>query len=128
MYTAIKPENVEEYQELCVDGRMFYKLGESKKKTVRRRYSDQFKNPLFIQKDVNRKLRMMRQFREKHGDLEEEIERWKDCISECISILHSQHSVHPAEIFKAFSLGKWGFDIEEYGGCEEDLLHTAKIG
>ncbi|AFN83760.1 hypothetical protein EROM_091440 [Encephalitozoon romaleae SJ-2008] len=67
---------------------------------------------------------MMRQFRETHGNLESVIERWKECISECISILCNQYNIPPLEIFKAFPLRKWGFDIEEYGGCEEDLLQN----
>ncbi|AFM98996.1 putative double-strand recombination repair-like protein [Encephalitozoon hellem] len=127
MYTASKPENPEDYRELQIDGKTFYKLkGDVQKVTRRRRYSDQFKDPLFIQKDINRKLRMMRQFRETHGDLESVIERWKECISECISILCNQYSIPPLEIFKAFPLKKWGFDIEDYGGCEEDFLPHSK--
>ncbi|ADM12229.1 uncharacterized protein Eint_091000 [Encephalitozoon intestinalis ATCC 50506] len=123
MYTTDKPEHLEDYRELHVDGRVFYKLKGKKQEAVRkRRYSDQFKDPLFIQKDTNRKLRMMKQFRETHGDLESVIERWKDCVSECISILHTQYNIHPVEIFRAFSLRKWGFDIEEYGCCEDDFL------
>lgn len=125
MYSVDVPNNVEEYQEICVGNKTFYKL--KRKDTVvgssrKRRYSDQFKNPVFIQKDINRKLKMIKKFKENNGDLEELIERWKECISECISMLKNEHDVSPLTIFKSFNLRKHGFDIHEHGICEEDLL------
>lgn len=125
MYTAERPAGPGDYQEIYVDGRVFYKVCKPNQKagTIRRRrYSDQFKDPAFVQKDINRKLRMIKQFREAHGDLEAVIQRWKDCVSECISILSTQYGIHPAQVFRAFPLGKWGFDIEDYGGSEDDLV------
>lgn len=122
MYTTEPPESPDRYQELHIDGNVFYKMkktGECTEPVRRRRYSDQFKDPLFIQKDISRKLRMMKQFRESHGNLEELIERWKDCIFECVSILQSKYDMPPAAIFKMFNLKRHGFDPLDYGVCEE---------
>lgn len=127
MYTAEVPDDPEKYQKLCVDGKVFYKVKDGEDKVnieprKRRRYSDQFRNPLFIQKDVNRKLKMIKQFREKNGDLASLIASWRDCISECISILQNKYGVSPVDAFKAFNLKKHGFHADDYGICEEDLL------
>jgi hypothetical protein len=117
MYLANAPEGKEGCEMIEVDGRVFYRVRSTDDKRPvqrRRRYSDQFKNPLFVQRNINRKLNMMRQFREKEN-LQILIDRWRECVGECIGILRDECHLDPALIFKSFNLERHGFVPEDYG-------------
>lgn len=113
------------YDKFQVDNRTFYRrkqessgIATSPKKTQprrKKRYSDQFKDPIFEQKDMLRKLNMIVTFREKNGDLDAITERWRECICECTHVLSNEYGFSPAEIFNTFRLEKYGFDCEDFG-------------
>lgn len=124
-------EQEELYDRIVVDDRVFYK-----KKAVlstqpavpkytspfkrQKRYSDQFTDPVFIQKETVRRLKMIMSFREKNGDLDDIIARWRSCIAECIGALCKEHEVSPTQIFKEFQLQKHGFAPEDFDVDLED--------
>lgn len=110
-----------EYEFVEVDGRKFYcrKETPAEPRTPRRRYSDQFKDPLFKIKDCHRKLRMLGQFLEKH-DLDDLIDRYRTAILECAVILNKENSVEMSTVYNHFDLGKFGFDAEEFGVRRSD--------
>ncbi|EQB62227.1 hypothetical protein NAPIS_ORF00189 [Vairimorpha apis BRL 01] len=111
----IKVENEENYDKIIVDSKCFYKLKsptiQSKKK---KRYSDTLKDPLYIEQDIFRKLNMIKQFREKNGDIYELIEKYKNIIEECIIIMDKEYDIKPSEIFKLFNLEKYGFKLDDF--------------
>lgn len=111
----IKVDNEENYDKIYVDSKCFYKLKtkipqEKKKK----RYSDTLKDPLYIEQDKFRKLNMIKQFREKNGDIYELINKYKKIIEECIIIMDREYMIKPNEIFKLFDLEKYGFKLDDY--------------
>ncbi|KAF7683776.1 hypothetical protein TCON_1026 [Astathelohania contejeani] len=120
-FTTVENEN--EYEVIKIDDKIFYKKKLKVSTKPKRRYSDQFKDSSFIQKDIHRKLLMMENFNTKYGDLDEKIDEWKNCISKCIEILEKEYGIPAVEIFKIFGLIKYGFDCEEFG-IDIDELKT----
>jgi hypothetical protein len=124
MYFVEKEKGIE-YDEISIDNKTFYKLREvpKKRKSVqigRKRYSDQFKDPVFLQKDAYRKLKMIEGFRKKNGNLDELIERWRSCVEMSIDILRSEYSYPVKEMFRLFNLKKYGFRVADYGMSEDE--------
>ncbi|KAF9764945.1 hypothetical protein NGRA_0134 [Nosema granulosis] len=112
----IKEEGKDLYETFEVDNLTFYKLKEDSKLNTKkkRRYSDILKDPINAQKNIHRKLNMIKKFREKNGDIPKLIERWKALIDECIVALKKEYEIQPSDIFNLFDLTKYGFDLEEY--------------
>lgn len=120
------------YDKFQVDNRTFYRKRQERRGTAefpgkisqrrQKRYSDQFKDPVFEQKDMLRKLNMIMTFREKNGDLDAITERWRECICECIHVLSNEYGFSPAEIFNTFQLEKYGFDCEDFGIDRDDFI------
>lgn len=81
----------------------------------RKRYSDQFKDPLFIIKDQFRKLKMIEKFKIKNKDIGNLIDEYKECISKCIDVLKSEYEIKARDIFSAFELKRHGFVLEDFG-------------
>lgn len=119
-YRSEKPDNSEDFETIRVDDKTFYCKKENVSPGPKRRYSDQFKDPLFKLKDDNRKLTMIKQFIAKHGNIDRITQRYKECISECIEILQKEGEVNPSIIFSHFNLKKYGFDPNDYGIIEDD--------
>ncbi|KAI4292405.1 hypothetical protein PAPHI01_1679 [Pancytospora philotis] len=107
------------YDVVEVDGRKFYSAKETAAPTAkRRRYSDQFKDPLFKLKDEYRKLRMLGQFMEQH-DLDELTEKYRDAILECSAVLHKEFELPLDALYKHYSLEQFGLDPEDFGIVED---------
>lgn len=92
----------------------------------RKRYSDQFKDPLFIKKDNYRKLKMIENFLEKNEDIESVIEEYKNYIKSCIGILKSEFDVKARELFKIFKLNEIGYSIEDFDSEEDESSEKEK--
>lgn len=108
--TEVSEDEEHLYETFTVDDRTFYKLKESPKSTTKkRRYSDILKDPIYAQKNIHRKLNMI-----KNGDIPSLIERWKELIDECVVTLKKEYEIKPSEIFSLFDLSKYGFDLDEY--------------
>ncbi|KAL0263989.1 UNVERIFIED_CONTAM: hypothetical protein PYX00_011014 [Menopon gallinae] len=120
------------YDKFVVDGRTFYRRRQgggaaiaTRDKTPpkrQKRYSDQFKDPVFEQKDTLRKLHMIMAFREKNGDLDAITDMWRECICECIHVLCDEYGFSSTDIFKTFGLGKYGFDCEDFGIDRDEFI------
>lgn len=121
-FAQIPEECSEDYSRIEVDGRTFYCKKDSSppRATAKRRYSEQLRDPLFISKDTNRKLNMLRQFVERHKDIGAATEKYIECIEECITILNREFSIPPSVIFSAFDLQRLGIKPEDYGVEEKD--------
>lgn len=118
MFLASIPEgSSENYSRIEIDGRTFYyKKDSTPPRTVtRRRYSDNFKDPLFISKDTNRKLNMLFQFSKKYRDIDSATEKYVRCIEECIDVLNREFAIPPSVVFQAFDLRRLGLKPEDYG-------------
>lgn len=120
MYFSKIPENesAENYNELKIGNKIFYTLKSEKKSiksNLKRRYSDQFKDPLFITKDTFRKLNMLKQFKRKYKDIDLIIEKYIDCIETCINILNSEFSIEPKTIFQALDLKQFKLNPSDFG-------------
>ncbi|EJW05168.1 hypothetical protein EDEG_00749 [Edhazardia aedis USNM 41457] len=85
----------------------------------KKRYSDQFKDPLFIQKDTYRKLKMIEKFSTQDRNIESMIEKYKDSVSQCIFILKNEFNLPAKEVFTAFDLKKYGYTLEDFNSEEE---------
>jgi hypothetical protein len=113
--TEINEENKDRYEIFEVDDKCFYRLKEEDApKQKNRRYSDTFKDPAFVQKTINRKLNLIKKFKNKNGDLPHLIERWKLLIEECIITMEKEYEIKPSELFQIFQLDKYGFNIDDY--------------
>ncbi|EPR77826.1 hypothetical protein SLOPH_1781 [Spraguea lophii 42_110] len=112
MFYTSPPNNTNNYHIKILNNKKYYFLREKK-----RRYSDQFKDPLFIKKDIFKKLKMIEKLYEENKNMEEEIEKWKECINNCIIMLIDSYDHNGKDIFKALNLKKYGFDIKDY--CNE---------
>lgn len=110
-----KPEDMSNYIEIHVDDRIFYAKAALNTPKKQRRYSDQFKDPVYEQKENIRKLKMMRKFKLENGNLDEITGKWKNCIHECMIVLIDEYEMGVKDIFEAFKLKKYGFDTSEYG-------------
>lgn len=118
MFFASIPEGCSEsYSRVEADGRTFYcKKDSSPSRSVpKRRHSDNLRDPLFVSKDTNRKLNMLRQFTKKYRDIGLETDKYIGCIEECIGILKRDFAISPLAIFQAFDLQGLGFMPEDYG-------------
>jgi hypothetical protein len=115
-------EDPAKYDKITVDGRVFFYLKpiESNLKTSKRRYSDQFKDSLFLAKDTNKKLKMIKQFNLKYKDMIQKTEKYISCIEEAIWILKKEFQIEPSVIFQGFDLKSLGFNPEDYGVIEEE--------
>jgi hypothetical protein len=123
MFFASIPEGSSEgYSQIEVDGRTFYcrKSTSPSRSVPKRRYSDHLRDPLFISKDTNRKLNMLRQFIRKYKDIDSATDRYIGCIEECMDILGREFAVPPSVIFQAFDLPRLGFRPEDYGVEERE--------
>lgn len=118
-FTAIVgDENLEKYKQINVEGRVFYYLLPETTvpvKTNKKRYSDQFKDPIFMAKDTYRKLKMIKQFNLKYKDIGCQTEKYISCIEDSIWLLKREFSVEPKTIFHSFNLNRLGFNPEDYG-------------
>lgn len=113
-----KKEDSSSYEEILVEERKFYR--KKVKPTVRKkRYSDQFKDPLFIEKDIHRKLKMIKKFQTSIGDIQSETKKYLECIEKCIYILKQELEVPITVMFDSFDLKKYGFSLQDFG-IEED--------
>ncbi|KAM0679811.1 hypothetical protein GINT2_001983 [Glugoides intestinalis] len=109
-------EDEEKYSVIQIDEHKFYfEKPVEKKQVQKRRYSDQFKDPLFVSKDTYRKLNMLKQFREKYKDINIETDKYILCIGKCILILKKEFFIDPVTIFKAFDLTSLGIIPEDFG-------------
>ncbi|RVD92932.1 hypothetical protein TUBRATIS_005390 [Tubulinosema ratisbonensis] len=115
-FTKINEEEKENYISIKVDNKMFYKLKlkNNLKEKKKKRYSDQFKDKSFDKKDILRKLKIIKSFKENNSDLEFLIEKWTKCIGECIFCLSREYFLPANQIFKAFSLKKHGFNYDDF--------------
>lgn len=93
-----------------VDDKTFYFI----KETVKRR-SIGFKDPLAIAKSNYKMLNMINNFNKKYNDLDEIIEKYIECIKNCIIILSKDHGISANIIFGTFDLKSLGIDPEEFG-------------
>lgn len=116
-------ESSEDYKEYKIDNKVFFFLSKNSTNTtpVKRRYSDQFKDPLFIARDTNRKLNMLMKFKEKYSNIDLITNKCVNCIEECISILKKEYSINPTAIFETFDLEKFGINPEDYGVDKESI-------
>lgn len=114
--TEINEEEKDKYETFTVDGHTFYKLKEETKPVSKkkRRYSDILKDPIYAQRNIHRKLNMIKKFRMRNGDIPSLIGRWKELIDECIVTLKKEYEIKPSEIFSLFDLSRYGFDLDEY--------------
>lgn len=122
-------ENAENYYEVEVDGRVFYGLRQQnseKKPGVKRRYSDQFKDPLFIAKDTYRKLNMIKQFKRKYKGIEAATKEYTNCIENCICILKKEFSIEPRTIFQSFDLKHLGISPDDFGVEKEECVSESE--
>lgn len=87
---------------------------------IRKRYSDQFKNPTFLEKDKYRKLKMIEKFSLENKDLKFVTDKYKDCITQSIEILKNEYMIPVKDIFDAFELKKYGFNGEDFGWEDEE--------
>ncbi|TBT97970.1 putative double-strand recombination repair protein [Hamiltosporidium magnivora] len=124
--TEIKEDEKENYEEIIVDTIKFYKRKEitepSKRKksiTKPKRYSDQFKTSAFLNKDMHRKLCMIEKFRKNKNNLDFVIEKWRNCVEECLNVLITDYFVGAKDIFKSFKLENYGFKYEDYGDLSD---------
>jgi hypothetical protein len=115
-YREISEDNKNDYEETKVDSKIFYRLKSRENIPIKkkRRYSDLLKDPLFAQQDLFRKLNMIKQFRDKNGDMPKVIDQWKSLIGECIIIMQKDYEVSAQEIFKIFQLENYGFSLDQY--------------
>lgn len=123
MYLAslAEADDPSEYESVTVDGREFYCRREvAEPRAAKRRYSDQFKDPLFKLRDQYRKLKMLRQFMARH-DLDELTEKYKAAILECATILNKENDVGMPAIYSHFNLDRFELDPEDFGVCADDL-------
>lgn len=117
-FLNIKDEDKDLYDTIEVDGKKFYYLKKSSQ-TKKRRYSDQFRISGFNYKDLYRKLRIMEKHKQDNKDLDVLIEKWKECIKKCIFILKEEFNVQAKDVFNAFNLEKYGFELQEFGEYED---------
>lgn len=101
-----------EYDTVEVDDRIFY-CRKEKEALKKRRYSDQFKDPLFKTKDIYRRLRMLEQFMDKN-DLEELTGRYREIIVECSVQLSKEFGVPLGLIYKHFKLERFEISADEF--------------
>lgn len=114
-------ENISEYDTIKVDDKTFYCKKEvpTDIRNTKKRYSDQFKDPLFKIKDNYRKLHMLKQFFDKNN-LEELTEKYRGAIVDCTEILHKEFNVELSVIYRHFNLEKYGFDPGDFGINDEE--------
>lgn len=127
MYFSKIPEggSAEDFVSINVADRVFYteKIGNtSTKGPVRRRLSDQFKDPSFIVKDTFRKLNMIKAFKVKHSNIDVITEKYISCIQDCIWELKKDFEVDPKSIFQAFDLKRLGINSEDFGVGESEYV------
>lgn len=110
-----------DYDSINVGDKTFYykKEKEAEHRPSRRRYSDQFKDPLFKAKDAHRKLNMLKQLTEKQG-LDELTDKYRNAIMECVWILKQEGGIEPASVYKHFNMGNFGFNPEDFGVAENE--------
>lgn len=89
------------------------------KQIKRKRYSDQFKDPVFIEKDKYRKLKMYERFQRENKDLQSVTEKYRDCITMGIEVLKREQQISAKDIFMAFGLKEYGFRLEDFGSDED---------
>lgn len=125
MFYARISDDENKYEKVLVEDRVFYRRKPAKgdppsslhKNTAvkrQKRYSDQFRDPVFEQKEIIRKLKMIANFKKKHGNLDSVIEGWRNCIQKCVNTLQEECDVDPKEIFKTFKLQEYGFLPEDF--------------
>ncbi|KAM0677506.1 hypothetical protein BDAP_002007 [Binucleata daphniae] len=93
---------------------------DNKRKAVqpkRKRYSDQFKDPAYIKKDMYRKIKMLENFMKNNKDINEEIEKYKNYISKSIEVLKNDYQMSVVQLFRIFNLKEYNFEIQDY--CNE---------
>jgi hypothetical protein len=131
MFCTHITEQEDLYDQVVVDDKVFYKkkaVESNQQQTQKdgatpkrqKRYSDQFKDPVFIEKETIRRLKMIMNFKEKNGDLDNIIARWRNCIIECVYVLSTEYEISPIPIFNEFQLKKHGFSHEDFGIDVED--------
>lgn len=110
-------ENPDDFSKIIVDDKVFYYLKpeESISKLPKKRYSDQFKDSLFIAKDTYKKLKIIKQFSCKYKDISQQTEKYISCIEEAIWMLKKDFLIEPSTIFNSFNLKNLGFNPEDYG-------------
>lgn len=116
-------ENPDDFKKIVIENRVFYCLKpvDPSSKIIKRRYSDQFKDALFIAKDTYRKLKMIQQFNLKYRDITKQTEKYISCVEEAICVLKGDFSIDPKAIFKSFNLKSLGINPEDYGIDEEEI-------
>ncbi|ELA42606.1 uncharacterized protein VICG_00358 [Vittaforma corneae ATCC 50505] len=122
-------ENIKDYYEIKVDGKIFYgprQQSSEKNAGVKRRYSDQFKDPLFTAKDTYRKLNMIKQFKIKYKDIGLITKRYIDCIENCICILEKEFSIVPRTVFQSFDLKQLGINPDDFGVEKEECASESE--
>ncbi|KAI5151018.1 hypothetical protein ENBRE01_1841 [Enteropsectra breve] len=118
-YFSTKPDDENEYGEIEAYGHVFYYKIDKNSQKPAKRYSDQFKQPVYKLKDQYKKLNIISKFMEQH-DLEKDMEKIRDTIAECVRILHKEYDIEPAAIYKRFNLKTYGFLPEDYGVEQEE--------
>lgn len=86
----------------------------------KRRYSDQFKYPgrdrLYIEREKNRKAKIVDNFRKGNDDIEGATSRWKDALLGCASeLLKEEPDRDRGELYSALGLEALGIAREELG-------------
>jgi Putative double-strand recombination repair-like len=98
-----------------VEGEEMKEEGTPKK----RRYSDQFRHStsdlLYMEKEKNRRAKVLQKFKREHGDVEKEISRWKGVVIACSVDLIKEGEGNASEFYRVFGLEKVGITEEEMG-------------
>jgi len=104
-------ENKSNYQEIKVDDKTFYQ--EKPPSRPRKRYSDQFKDPRYKNKELFKKLSIIKNFQLKFGDIRRETEKWTSKMIECLRIARDSHGADVEELYKAYNMKGLGFSMDE---------------
>lgn len=121
-YISINEEDKDKYEKIIVDEKEFYykREQETPALNIKRRYSNQFTDPLFLAKDLNKELTMLKKFRNDYKEIERMTRKYINCIENSIHILEQEFKIPPSVIFEAFDIKKLGFRPEDYNILIED--------